>query len=526
MELLINQFGHTGDPSSALIVHNGESIKWNVKAFDRASTPVDGSFDVFEHINGYWKYQKPEVQDKIFDVYKRIKQVFYESTLTTSDLTQSLYPLISELYMYHDLSDIKRWIDFHGNVRLPAEIEFHNTFEEAQKKSITAVREKTYLKQDYYWLRALSVSLRSIYPVWGEFIDSTKLENGNTWKEYYAFRLLSYTNLAKSETMGFLRAYVESTLIPGETKPSAILGGLSSDEYPTWILGLIMVRRLVVGDIRGIEPKSSLVTSIFSYIRQRDKTHESNFIGNIKEKISEGKNQEGENNLSGLEGYKIKQEIPAGDIAIINHYINDVTGIALRICPDIDLALLHISLQSVMALETEQILEAQETIIQWVLAPAVSPRGIPYLTKLGILKAMAITQALLWHRGHYEIACLLSAKAQQNTDEIQSSGVETRSRITKDLAEQLDALFPYVKRPPGKQRVTGKDVKEKTIKNPAAIAIEIMAKLFSSNEWRLTIPSEWVAQITGNKNNRSYSVPFDIRIKLANLAIAVAKKTF
>jgi hypothetical protein len=157
--------------------------------------------------------------------------------------------------------------------------------------------------------------------------------------------------------------------------------------------------------------------------------------------------------------------------------------------------------------------------MQWVMARVLPPRGMLHLQKRTDLTVMAAAQALLWHRGHFELAALLTAIEQSGDDSMQYGGTDSRARISKEQMEILDRLYPFVRKPSGKQRVTKRT-------NPAAEAIESMSELFSEHDWRLTLPQEWVAQVTGNKNQRRYAVPHDIKIKLANLAIALAQRSF
>lgn len=514
VKLVINRYGVQGAPSEVNLEHGNESIAWNIALFDKMS--FSGEFDIFEQINGYWEHLPKADQDKIFDVYKRIRDVF-DAIWETNELTKQLHALIKELYTYHELSDIKHWKDFHSNLMLPDGL--REAFKESHETPGT--RERTYLKDDYHWLVTLSIALRAMIPVWGEFIARTKKDTGTTFKEYYAFQLLAYANIYKSEPMERLRVYVEHSLPLDKSKAAAILGGISSEDFPLWVLGLVVVRRLSVGDVRGTDPNSSLVTFIYKYIGQKVKGHDNSFIGMVKDKPFEGHGQEGENNLSRLEGYKVKQEIPAGDIAIIGFYAQDINALALKIAPDIDLNLVRLSEQSVQALSHEQIWPPQIALMQWVLKQqqAIPPRGLQHLSKTSILRCMAVTQALLWHRKHYELAALLSAVEQSNVDEQQLGGTDSRARISKEQMEVLETLFPYSRRPSGKQKVAKRP-------NPAAESIDSMSVLFSEHDWKLTLPSEWVGQITGNKNNRRYAVPHDVKIKLASLAIVIAQRTF
>lgn len=514
MRLYINQYALQSAPTEVLLEHNNTVLAWNIALFDRM--PFSNEVDIFEQINGYWASLVRSTQDKIFDVYVRIREVF-DQIYVINELTKSLYVLVKELYTYHDLASIDHWKRFHSNLILPEGLK--DEFNESHETSGT--RERTYLKTDYQGLVTLSIALRAMVPVWGEFISSTKRETGTNFKEYYAFKLLAHSSIYHSDAMERLRVYVEHSIPNDKSKSSAILEGISSEDFPFWILGLVVVRRLSVGDVRGTVPNSSLVMFIYNYIRQKVQGHDNSFMGMVKEKIIDGQGQEGENNLSKLEGYKIKQEIPAGDIVTIEHSLLDPDSIALRICPDLDLSLLRASQISVQVLATERIWEPQITIMQWVLnlKQSVSPRGILHLSKKSILQAMAITQALLWHRGHYELAALVSAIEQPNLDELHLGVNDSRSRILKEQQEQLDFLFPYSNKSVGKQ---------KTVKrvNPATEAIESVCLQMSVHPWKLTLPQEWAMQVTGNKNVRRYAVPHDIKIKLASLAIAVAKRSF
>ncbi|EKD22588.1 MAG: hypothetical protein ACD_84C00040G0002 [uncultured bacterium] len=512
MKLLMNEFGIHGSPTEVLLDHAGEQLAFNIALFDKMS--FSGGFDIFEEINGYWSRLPVTEQDKIFIIYKKIKDVF-DSVWDMSELTRQLYVLVKELYDHHELTDIRHWMDFHSNLVLPDGL--RDSFLTSQETSST--RERTYLKDDYKWLVTMTIALRAMIPIWGEFIARTRKETGTVFKEYYAFQLLAYSNIAKSEPMERLRVYVEHSMATDKSMSAAILGGISSEDFPTWVLGLVVVRRLTVGDVRGVETNSSLVTFIYKFIGQKVKGHDNSFIGLVKEKVVEGQGQEGENNLSKLEGYKIKQEFPAGDIAIIGFYLQNPLNIAKMICPEIDPELVLQSIVNVQSLDVEQIWKPQTVLMQWVLSSVIPPRGLLHISKALSLNAMGVTSALLWHRGHYELAGLLSATEQLNQEELLLGGTDSRARITREQMEQLDVLYPFSRKPVGKQKVIKR-------LNPAAEAIDSVASMFSGHDWKLTLPSEMIEKITGNPNNRRYATPYDIKIKLAKLAIELASRTF
>jgi len=518
VKLIINRYGLLGTPTEVIMEHNDEQVMWNIALFDKMNTTdrsgLEEKFDIFEQINAYWAYLPIQKQANIFASYKNIKNIF-DMVWDTTELTKQLYVTVADLFSHHELADIKHWIDFHSNLILPNKLE--ETFKDSHENQGT--RERTYLKDDYKWLLSLSVALRIMIPIWGEFIARTKKETGTVFKEYYAFKLLAYTNIARSEPMERLRVYVEHSLPAEKSKSAAILGGISSEDFPTWILALVVVRRLAIGDVRGIIPNSSLITYIYKFIGGKVKGHDSSFIGSVKDKIIDGSGQDSENNLSRLEGYKIKQEIPAGDIAIISFYLKDTDALARKVCPDIDLELVRACVASAQNLETEQIWSPQITLIQWVLKTVIPPRGMLYINKQLSLKAMGVASALLWHKKHYELAGLISAIEYDNKDELMLAGSDSRARIAKDQLEVLDVYYPFSRKPVGKQRVVKRV-------NPAVESIDLVSTQFSEHEWRFTLPDMFVAKVTGNANNRRLIIPYDIKVKLAALVIALASRSF
>lgn len=515
---------------TVIIEHKGKLLEWSDKAFrvkkrTTISEPGDDddvgeiNYDLFSQINGFWNYCSEQKQDKIFDIYCRMRIVF-DNSENHEDLTMGLYPLVAELYEYHVLADIRRWQDFHSDVKLPFGVVLHDSFEDAQKESYNMTREQTYLKEDYKYLIALTIALRAMYPIWGEFILHTGAQSGNEFKEYYAGRLLVKSNIVHTEPFERLSMYVRSQINSDKSLNSAIHGNVSSEDFPVWMLNLVLLKRISTSDISGLTPGISLVANIFHFIRNKVKSYENGFNkkgGMIMNKGREGTGLSEENNLSGLENYKIKQDIPAGDLVIMTFFMENVEANAKRICPSLDPALLYQSIESVKELENQIITEAQITLVQWVLSSIVPARALPRLSKQTLLTGIAMTQALLWHCGHRDLAALVSARPQ-TTGAVMEMDDSARTRITKEYLEELTKLFPHARRTPGKN-------KERIEMGPnvAVESIELTQKAFSQMNWFLTLPDEWVNIL--NQGSRRYYVPRNIRNLLAALTVNIAKGT-
>lgn len=513
MKLELDRLNIVNLPTQVIMDHNGQRLTWNIALFDKTS--YNGNFDIFAEINGYWAYLAPKVQDEIFKVYEKIHALFH-SVFDSTELTRQLYVLVAELYKYHELEDVETWLKFYSSVVVPTG-SFRETFEPSYDNPGT--RERTYLLDEYRGLVILTVALRAMVPIWGEFIRSTRREYGTKYKEYYAYKLLAYSSVVRSRAMEKLFEFVQHTLPPDKSKSSAIYDGLSTEDFPIWVLGLVLVRRLSVGDVRGVDPNINLVTFIFRYIQQKVKSHDQSFMGMVKDKMIEGVGQEGENNLSKLESWKVKEPVPAGDIEFIAFYTENMSWLKPNYYEVVDRDTLAVAQQYIEQMMAVQIWPSQITLTQWVMARFIPPRGLMHVSKQTTVKAMGAAQALLWHKGYHDVAALLSAVAEDNSDTLQLSGPETPMKIATPLMEQLDALYPYSKRSTTKQKALKRV-------NPAAEAIDAVAASFSERAWRLTTAPEWTERVTGNKNHRRYTVPRDIKIKLANLAISIAQRTF
>ena len=196
--------------------------------------------------------------------------------------------------------------------------------------------------------------------------------------------------------------------------------------------------------------------------------------------------------------------------------MEDSTGLALRLCPDLDLKVLEDSLASVRALEVHQLWTQQVVLAQWILKQQVSPKGLLYVSKMEVVKVIGIAQAILWHKGHFELAGLISSINQSNDDEMSICGSDSRARITKEQVEELDRIYPYTRKPVGKQKAPKRT-------NPGVEAIESLACMFSENDWILTTPDYMTRKITNN-TGVYYSVPSNIKILLATLAIQLGNR--
>lgn len=513
MKLSVTKNDADGSPTTAMLEHGEEVIFWNIALFDRVS--YDGQFDIFMEINQYWARMKQEEQDAIFSVYRRIRDT-YDCVTETNQLILDLRSLVAELFQYHTFGDMVKWIKFTANVNIPSDL--NEVYVDSHETPGT--RERTFLREDYIHLVALSIMLRIMIPVWGEYISINRKKIGTTLKELQAFKLMHTAHVMESQAMEHLATYVRNN-IPDNKPISAILDAISSEEFVTWALALVVVRRLCVGDVRGTDTNASLIPVIYKFLNAKVKMHDSSFMGRVTEKRtddSEGGDSE-ENNISTLEGIKIKYPLSAGDIAIMGFDLRDPIKLANKLLANLDQNKLALCLQSVGALESERIWPVQITLTQLIINPVVPAKGLVRMDRRLFLNGLAVAQAILWDKGYTQLAGLISCVEFNNDAGMDISGGESRSRITRDQMVLLDQYYPYSRIPTGKQRVV-RNV------NPAVQAIDSILEKLDEREWRMTGPNELIVELTGNKFLNKFFVPHDIKVTLADLAISLASKKF
>lgn len=493
-----------------VIEHAGAELSWDVSNFDKKY--LGELYDVTKHINEYWARLPGHRQEKVYGIYAKI-HLALDTHTDVHPLIAAMLPLMSELYAEHSIEEMSHWISFFSDIAVPSA--FHAEYIDSEEK--TGTREKTYIQSDYKHLLTLVMCLRSMLPVWGQFIKRTSRESGTLFKEFYAFQLISQTPLMNSEAMDKLRMYVGRNIQADKPMASSIMAGVGSQAYPSWLLGLVVVRRLSMGDVTITNPKTHLVTLVFNYVSNKvTGSNNGSFGGMVKSKEFESSNVASDMNVSRLEGYKLKQEAPIGDMVVLEYFMDDPLKVLLLLKPDANVARFQKLLQHAQTLQSETICKPQIVLTQWVLKPVFPPRGLLHLSKQATISAVAVAQTVLWENGHAELACLLTAVASNNESAMALGGTDSRAKITKAQMDLLTQLYPY-----GRALSTRKVTKPA---NVAALAIDSVTAMLGQRDWVLTVPDDMATHVTHKETQRRYSCPGNIKVLLADLVIRIAQR--
>lgn len=490
---------------SVVLTHGKQELTFTVSPY--AKDTIDQGFDIFDQINAFWAQLEHFRIDQIFAIFQQIFHAFDDPDMKERALlTVRLQELVGQLFAYHPMAEVRHWILFKSkSIRIPDGL----SHDYVVNNDLPGSRDQTYLREEYVDLVTYAMLVRMMFPIWGEYLARTRLDYGTTFKEYYAYDLLLRTELRYCAAAQKLRLYIESNS-PPEAPPSATLGGISSEDYPMWILALVVTRRVCIGDLRGLEDKApKLVKYIYNYIVQKIQGSETNFggMGKVTPKPMEMSGGDDEDsNGSRYETYKIREEITIGDRVFLSHGLRNIPETVQHIAPGVDEHMLMRALQTSNELTTVPILNVgQQTLARWIFRAVISPRAFDYFTRPLEVRLLAASQCILWHWGYKDLAMLATAKPVH--DRLNRT-VRVGAVDIKKYMPELAQLYPYPRR-------TNRQNRDNT--NQVLGAFDLMADHLNSNDWSTTIDSSLLAELNQDSNSRLFVTPANIKARLAQL---------
>lgn len=500
-------------------VHGDERLIWNTSTY--AKLRLGEPSKVFDGINGYWATLSPQAQAQIFNAYKEIK-TFLDEVVDPYDIMHYLRKHVVLMYQQMDLDAMSRWLLLYGGLYIPSEIQ--DTIDNDSRYS----EDQTYLKEDYINLATLALAVRPMLPVWGEFVKKgDKGEGSDLYKEIDAIGLIGDTQLMTwpepKSAFEKLYNYIRITTEGMPVSMGSLWRGMGSAEIPVWLQARVLVRRLSVVPLTDQDSTHSIIANVYNYVRANVKPNDRRRSERVGPKIRDAEGRDEDDKTSHPEQYKIKQRITNGDAVLFAVYSENMAGIAQKVDPTVDLHLLEQTVEATKGLDAVQINPHQIRLAQWVLAKAYPPRAVNYIPAVAVYRLLATTQALLWHWGFLDLACLMLVERLNITGE-NIPGItrkpRTLTRITSRHRDALVALFPHAK----PQAVRGGDVASALRNgNMAAMGINNLTKQILGNEWYYRGPYS-LQKLAGQPEGRGLVVLNDnIKSNITELVLHLAE---
>lgn len=501
------------------VVHDGRELNFDVSFYSRPPQPTVDLDAIFSDLNNYFAHLPFERQQRIFEAYENAHNQL-ETIPDQSMLHLHLTGTVKWLYQLIDFEELGNYIYHYGHYYIPPSIKDEYEELEISNRGVDR-RETTYLRSDYLELIKLIIYLRPLVPIWGEYLKL--MSQRNAFREYQAFSLVSTSPVMNIEAMQGLKRFIEGTVDKisqgqggrGSKIPhvSAALSGLGSAEFPDWFLSMVVIRKLSIIDVSAIRDQGNIVSTIYSYIDTTLNKLYNRFSGPVASKNTS--TDEGEEEVPFVETYKIKQALSDGDLMVLSIFTEDPHSMARRVDPHLETWRLEKSLQATMAMGDVRLSKGQLTLLAWSLSKVLPPRSVENIRKEGLFNGIAVAQASLWRRGHYDIAKLLTATEFLDEDGVLIGGSEANRRIPRDLVERFNRYYPHLNERADRDR--GRQA------NPAIKAIEIVTTDLIRCSWLVYAPPELINEGTPLDWNNSLEVPGDIRVQLARLLLDIVE---
>jgi hypothetical protein len=502
----------------AIIEHKGKVVEFQVSVFGKGAMIEEGdddglSNDVFHYLNFYWSQLDDPVQDGIFQVYENVREII-NSSYTVGDMNENLSKAVAELLSYHKLSEVQMWLSFSSGVMVP------QTFlpEYVPNMDNNSTREKTYTRSDYLELVALSLALRSMIPIWGEYISSTRRSYGNYYKEFHAYMLLKYSEINNSLAVQKLRTYISNLMNQSKDDSEKLMNVLSTEDYPQWLLSLTVVKKLCIGDISGNnpkDPKQDIVKYLYKFLMQRIRSPDADHANRIQKNKLDDIGRENKGTV--LERYRMKTNLSLGEVVELEYSVEDLPYVATRLTSLMTEDIFNSAQRTCQLLQPHQVTDVQVLLLSWVMKPVISPRGISYLNRDIIIQLLGVLQSVLWARGHKYLSLLVTSYPRYSNDEYVLAPQSSKDRIPKELSDKIELLYPFSK-PIGRVS-TGK------VSNYALEAVDQVVADLVSHSWVPTAEDRWLRETLGN-TSRVFVIKPDIRSDLAKLLIELGERNW
>lgn len=484
------------------VKHKGKEVVFGCKTYSKVRLAQPER--VFHEFNSFMETVKPEVQDAIFSIYVKIREL-YDMDFEPSHIASSLSAQVESLYKLLSLSDMRRWLLTIGNVHIPPEIQDRITEDSRYNK-----KEQTYLKHDYVNLSTVSLALRAMVPIWGDYIDQTT--NQELYKESEVMGLLARCEIlhwpideydSDGEEVGGvfdkIANYVRFCVEDKTTSLGSLWKGLSSVEIPINLTARVVVRRLTIVALND-HTSHSIVANMFKYVKSNLEPMERTASDKVKEKLPDGAGRDEDDKTSFIEGHKTKCRVSHGDIVLYNLDALEYETLVSKIDPTCCQIKLAKCIDSLPMVTNVEIRPHQVLLAQWVMAKAYPSRAFVHSDKLSVNYLIASAQALLWHWGFLDVAVYLQVQPLYHGDynsSNQLSQPKVGTRIAGRHKLELDLLYPYTR--VGRIAANGT---QSPAENMAANAINNCTQSIRLSNWVYLGPEELFVesgQISKNK---------------------------
>lgn len=474
----------------------------------RDDEEIGAQLDLFAEINQFMQKELTEEQkDQLFSHYEKLEGIFSQTDpkdLNVDDLTRAITREVNGIYNVVKFDALREFIVTNPKIRLPQELRDDYVTED---KITPTFRSLTYRLQEYIDLLAVALGLRLMIPVWGFYLPISAKAHGVNMKEFNSYQLIMNSKFFRCQAFDRLDRYVRTNLNDTTYDINSALNFMSSEEIPTYLLALAVIRKLAIAPISIERERDHLMKILYNYIDGRFDRMATEF----KQQVAEKKSSAGpiEDNSSVWSMYKMKESITAGELVIIQLYVNDYHTCAEAIDPNYSRERLELCIQHIRTIEDFDPTRAQKGLAAWIMSTVIAGVVIDMFDMETLKNNMAIAQTILWEWGFRDLAIMLTARKDHSAIIQELS----KAKVTAENREILDVINPYLLPDPKKDD-------QLFVANSAQRGIEEIIKEFMRADWFIDCPK----QLAIEHDRADLSEYVDIMPSVRNRLVEVLRK--
>jgi len=503
--------------NTSIVVTNGDSqIEFIINSVlsMRNKEELDSELQ-FKLLNEYLEYKGQEFKNELYN-----KLLVADEEITLCISKQDIYPLptniIHPILDQFDMMDVFNYIKYIYKLQPPSNLA--EVFDQQLENDGRVTRVQTYLKDDYLELAALALIMKATLGPLCQYAYVKNKDINSLHKEYILFHFYKTHKIYNTPPMAKLYGLVDKLVnLPSATDDTSnsiriLEKQISSDDIVLYMLSIVVVQKLMISTLVDDNEIKNVITRIYVYISNKLKAT-GDVSKSIRDKtiLSDVDGSHGDQE-SHVESFRVLAELSTGQNVELCWSVRNV-DVILKELPDSILAVIDKNdifeaMQFTKIFNNGNIHQIQINILAILFKSIIDPRAMPYLNLDNIISMLTVGFAYLNGIGHHRLALLLTAQPSiVSLDTISINSSVNRTRIPKEIKDELDRLFPY-----------GRVVNSTTTANLAEETVNDMANEMFNIRWIPTAYDNYIINVLGNKDYNKL-LSSDLKILLADMVI-------
>ena len=467
----------------------------------------------YELLNGYLNYKGVDFKRLLYMAIINAEAVVEASVFERGLSNPPTAEIFAILDMFN-MDDVEHYVKNIYKVTPPQNLK--ESFDQKIESDGLGTRVQTYIQQDYYELAALTIPIKVILGLLGQYAIRKAGVMSPIHREYVLYGLFSAHPIAKHPAAIKIKEWgevlIKATINTNDlTAITVIEKQIPSSELSNYLLAVVLIQKLGIGAIVTDTHERNLITRIYNYIINKLKLK-----GGSSSKIRDKKPLADVDSATGdkesiIESYRMVTSITAGLEEELNWYASNTDLIIRDAGYDIDMCLLEEVTLLNQCFRSVPITREQVVITSFIFKHIMDVRSFEYLNIESIINLLSLGYVVLWTHGHKELAVLVNSKPLPVDVDCIDINVTPNIRLDIELKAKLAELYPYEK------QVN----KTKTASIVESTITDLTYQVFQ-HKWLANSPDRCIKELFGDR--QPTPLPVKIKDHLARLIIFVEER--